>query len=199
LRSDDWLPPHSGKAVAGVRLDMRERGFTLVRTPWLFDHDLLRRLRRSKEVLPCHAKGWRKHPHLVRYAHWLECLLRRALPEESLCLMRQEHRHEPAGYVDREVDTLHADGSYVRSVFTLYGMSTIYRDGRAELPVPGGHTLLLTAMYRARAVGLPCTLHRRPGAGPERAVIVCSFEPSPEAPANVTGRDRRSFRSLVAG
>src|SRR5262249_47243085 len=30
---------------------------------------------------------------------------------------------------------------------------------------------------RARAVHMPCTLHRRPGAGPERAVIVCSFEP----------------------
>ena len=47
----------------------------------------------------------------------------------------------------------------------------------AELPVPRGQTLLLTALDRARALRLHCTLHRRPGAGPERAVIVGSFEP----------------------
>ena len=46
--------------------------------------------------------------------------------------------------------------------------------------MPDGHTLLMTALGRARAVRLPCTLHRRPGAGPERAVVVCSFEPRPE-------------------
>jgi hypothetical protein len=80
------------------------------------------------------------------------------------------------------VDKLHADGSYLRSVFTLYGPATIYRDQGAERPVLCGQTLLMTAMDRARARGVPCTLHRRPGAGPERAVIVGSFEPRPERP-----------------
>src|SRR5262249_25537648 len=56
------------------------------------------------------------------------------------------------------------------------------RDGDAQRPVPRGQTLLMTAMDRARALGVPCTLHRRPGPGPERAVIVCSFEPRPEQP-----------------
>ncbi|MFI5460716.1 MAG: hypothetical protein ACHRXM_35330 [Isosphaerales bacterium] len=45
-----------------------------------------------------------------------------------------------------------------------------------------GQTLVLTALDRARALGVPCTLHRRPGAGPERAVIVCSFEPRRQQP-----------------
>jgi hypothetical protein len=45
----------------------------------------------------------------------------------------------------------------------------------------------MTAQNRARALRIPCTLHRRPGAGPERAVVVCSFEPRAEQaePANV--------------
>jgi len=36
---------------------------------------------------------------------------------------------------------------------------------------PDGQTLLMTAMDRARVVGVPCTLHRRPGAGPEHDAI----------------------------
>jgi hypothetical protein len=93
-----------------------------------------------------------------------------------------EFRHERPGAVDKEVDKLHADGSYIRSVYTLCGLTTVYRDGDAQLSVPRGQTLLMTAMNRARALGLPCTLHRRPGAGPERAVIVCSFEPRQAEP-----------------
>jgi hypothetical protein len=86
-------------------------------------------------------------------------------------------RHEPAGAEDKEVDKLHADGSYLRSVYTVYGPTTIYRDGKLEHAVPSEQTLLMTAIDRARAMRIRCTLHRRPGAGPERAVIVCSFEP----------------------
>ena len=93
-----------------------------------------------------------------------------------------EFRHEPAGSEDQQVDRLHADGSYLRSVCTLYGPATVYRDGNVERSVLDGYTLLMTALGRARAVGRPCTLHRRPGAGPERAVLVCSFEPRPEKP-----------------
>ena len=107
----------------------------------------------------------------------MEGLLGAALPEEAVSLASLEFRHEPAGLEDPEVDRLHADGSYIRSVCTLYGPGTVYRDGREERPVPDGQTLLMTAMDRARAVGVPCTLHRRPGSGPERAVVVCSFEP----------------------
>ena len=62
----------------------------------------------------------------------------------------------------------------------LYGPTTVYRDGRAERSVPDGQTLLMTAQDRTKAVRVPCTLHRRPGAGPERAVIVCSFERRPD-------------------
>ena len=36
------------------------------------------------------------------------------------------------GAEDAEVDRLHADGSYLRSVDTLSGATTIYRDGRME-------------------------------------------------------------------
>jgi hypothetical protein len=116
----------------------------------------------------------------------LEALLAEALPEEAVSLDSLEFRHEPAGSEDRTVDRLHADGSYVRSVWTLYGPPTIYRDGKVERPVPDGQTLLMTAMGRARAVRRPCTLHRRPGAGPERAVIVCSFKPRSEQPPLVS-------------
>jgi hypothetical protein len=74
------------------------------------------------------------------------------------------------------------DGSYIRAVYTLFGPSTVYLDGDAERSVPCGPTLLMTALERCKATGLPCTLHRRPGSGPERAVIVCSFAPRPEKP-----------------
>ena len=52
-----------------------------------------------------------------------------------------------------------------------------HREAAAIESVPAGQTLLMTAMDRARARGVHCTLHRRPGTGAERAVIVCSFEP----------------------
>jgi hypothetical protein len=109
-------------------------------------------------------------------------LLGQALPEEAVSLAALEYRHEQAGFLDPEVDRLHADGSYIRSVLTLYGLTTIYRDDDTEKPVPAEQTLLMTAQGRARAIGVPCTLHRRPERGPERAVIVGSFEPRPEDP-----------------
>ena len=160
-----------------VRLEMLERGFSLVDTPSFLDDGLFRRLKRSKTVLPFHSKRWWNYPQLARYGCWLEEFLRAALPEESVSLAALEFRHEPAGCTDQEVDRLHADGSYIRTVFTPYGPTTVYRDDASECPVPHGRTLIMTAMDRARALRVPCTLHRRPGAGPERAVIVCSFAP----------------------
>ena len=168
---------HAGTCVSRVRLEMLDRGFSLVDAPSFLDDGLFRRLKRSKTVLPFHSKRWWKYLELARYGCWLEGLLSAALPEESVSLAALEFRHEPAGSTDQDVDQLHADGSYIRSVFTPYGPTTVYRDGEAERSVPHGQTLLMTALDRARAVHVPCTLHRRPGAGPERAVIVCSFEP----------------------
>jgi hypothetical protein len=153
------------------------RGFSLVRTPTLFNGDALRRLAKRRLVLPFHSKQWHRFPDLASYAHWLEALLGSALPEEPVELCSLEFRHEAAEAVDPEVDRLHADGSYIRSVYTVYGPSTVYRDAGREEPVPPGQTLLMTALDRAKAVGVPCTLHRRPGAGPKRALIVGSFEP----------------------
>jgi hypothetical protein len=163
-------------------MEMAGRGFALVGAPPFADDGLLVRLKRTRTLLPFHDKRWRLFPQLARYACWLEGLLDEALPEEAVCLISLDFRHEPGGSVDPEVDRLHADGSYLRSVCTLYGPATVYRDGGVERPVPDGQTLLMTAQGRARAVGVPCTLHRRPGAGPERAVIVCSFEPRSEQP-----------------
>jgi hypothetical protein len=168
-----------------------------VDTPRFFDDGLLVRLKRGRTVIPFHSPRWRQFPQLARYGRWLEALLARALPAEALGLVAVEFRHEPAGTTDPQVDRLHADGSYLRSVCTLYGRPTFYRDGAADLPVPDGQTLLMTAMGRARAVGLPCTLHRRPGPGPERGVIVCSFESRPERPSfnsEPAERDRRPRR-----
>jgi hypothetical protein len=156
---------------------MLERGFSLVDTPSFLDDGLFRRLKRSKTVLPFHSKRWWKYPQFARYGCWLEWLLGEALPEESVSLAALEFRHELPGSEDQEVDRLHADGSYIRTVFTPFGPTTVYRDGDAERSAPHGQTLLMTALDRARAIHVPCTLHRRPGAGPERAVIVCSFEP----------------------
>jgi hypothetical protein len=161
---------------------MQGRGFALVDTPPFFDEDLLRASRRNSMVLRSACKRWWRFPQLAQYACWLEQLLGQALPEEAVSLASLEFRCEPAGTVDGEVDRLHADGSYVRSVFTLYGPTTIYRDGTEEWSVPCGQTLLMTAQDRTRARRVRCTLHRRPGAGPARAVIVCSFEPGQEQP-----------------
>jgi hypothetical protein len=166
-----------GRLVGRVRLEMLARGFAPIPTPSFLADGSLRRMKRDRLVLPSDSRRWSRWPQLARYRSWLECLLGEALPEESLGLADLELRHEPAGLEDEEVDRWHADGSYLRSVLTLHGPATIYRDGRSERPVPSGHTLLMTAMDRARALRLHCTLHRRPGAGPERAVIVCSFEP----------------------
>jgi hypothetical protein len=182
MRLAFWLPRFSGRLVADVRLEMLERGFSLVSTPWFFDDELFSRLKTSKTLRPCHPQQWWRYPQLARYACWLERLLGQALPEESLSLAALEFRREPAGYADQEVDELHTDGSYVRTVYTLYGLSTVYRDGKRELPVPRGQTLLMTAIDRARSIRVPCTLHRRPGAGPERAVIVCSFDSRRQEP-----------------
>ena len=167
----------TGPWIDSARLELLGRGFTLVETPPFFDEGLFRRLKRNKTVLPFHSKRWWKYPQLARYGNWLEELLRAALPEESVSLAGLEFRHECAGCTDQEVDRLHADGSYIRTVFTPYGPTTVYRDDASECPVPHGRTLIMTAMDRARALRVPCTLHRRPGAGPERAVIVCSFAP----------------------
>jgi hypothetical protein len=141
-------------------------------------------------VLEANSRGWWKFPQLALYGRWLERLLREALPEESLGLTDLDFRHEPAGAEDKVVDRLHADGSYLRSVYTLYGRTTIYRDGAIDRSVPCGQTLLMTALARARAKRLHCTLHRRPGPGPERAVVVCSFEPGARQP-----RDRFSAKA----
>jgi len=159
---------------------MSGRGFALVDTPPFFADDLLLRLKRTRTALPFHDKRWWQFPQLAHYGCWLEGLLGQVLPQEAVSLASLEFRHEPAGSEDQEVDRLHADGSYIRSVCTLYGPATVYRDGGVERPVPGGQTLLMTALDRARAVRVRCTLHRRPGAGPERIVVGCSFEPHPE-------------------
>jgi hypothetical protein len=190
LRAELRAPRLTGELVGGARRDMVGRGLSLVNTPWFFDDGLFLRLKRRRTVMPFHCQRWWKFPQLARYGSWLERLLGEALPEEHLSLAALELRREPAGSVDEQVDRLHADGSYVRSVYTLYGPTTVYRDGGAEHSVPDGQTLLMTAQDRARALGLPCTLHRRPGAGPERAVVVCSFEPRQEQPplANVYRR-----------
>jgi hypothetical protein len=172
----------SDYVLDGVRREMLERGFTLLETPRFFELGLRFRPEGRTTVLAIGSKRWRTIPELARYAAWLETLLKRALPDERLALTVLEFRHEPAGYEDKTVDRLHADGSYIRSVCTLYGQPTIYRDGKLEQPVPPGQALLMTAMQRAQLLGVHCTLHRRPGPGPERAVIVCSFEPCRKDP-----------------
>jgi hypothetical protein len=173
------MPRQTGTFIGAMRLEMLERGFARVDTPTFFDERLLLRLKRGRTVLPSGCKGWRRFPELANYGSWLEELLGRALCEEPVSLAVLELRHESAGSEDKEVDRLHADGSYIRSVCTLFGPTTIYRDGKSERSVPCGQSFLMTALDRAKAVGVPCTLHRRPGPGPERTVIVCSFEPRP--------------------
>jgi hypothetical protein len=200
LRSEVATPNRAGRLVGRVRLEMLGRGFAPVATPPFFDGEFLGP-RNHGTAPPANVNRWWRVPQLVRYSRWLERLLGLALPEESLGLRDLEFRLEPAGYEDEQVDRLHADGSYLRSVCTLYGPATIYRDGHAELPVPFGHTLLMTAMDRARAIGVHCTLHRRPGAGQERAGIVGSFEPRRDDrdvvhPRPAQGRPRRACGSF---
>ena len=172
----------TGKFAGAVRLTMLEHGYALVETPTFLDDDLFLRLTRRKTVLQFHDKRWWKYPKLARYGCWLESLLGKALPEEEVALVYLEFRNEPAGTTDHVVDRMHVDGSYIRSVFTPYGEATIFRDEVSERSVPDGQTLLMTAVERSRVLNLPCTLHRRPGPGPERVVIVCAFEPRPEQP-----------------
>jgi hypothetical protein len=159
---------------------MTDPGFVVVDTTRFFERRPFCAPGPGPTSLPFHAKQWRRFPELARYACWLEALLAAALPEESAPLAVLEYRHEQAGFADAEVDRLHADGSYVRAVCPLFGPATVFRDGDTLRPVPLYHTLFMTATDRARARGVSCTLHRRPGAGPERAVIVCSYAPRPE-------------------
>jgi hypothetical protein len=181
------MPRLTGKLVTGVRREMLGRGFTVVKTPRLFDESLFFRMGKGTRVLRFDSKLWWKLRQLAQYACWLEDLLDRALPEEPLSLAALDFRQESAGSKSQETDRWHADGSYLRSVCTLYGLTTVYRGGDAERSVPKEQTLLMTAGDRARALGLPCTLHRRPGSGPERAVIVCTFMPYREElqPTNI--------------
>src|SRR5262245_51830246 len=116
LRVAHRMARQTSTDVDRVRLEMLERGFSFVDTPCFLDDDLFHRLRRSKTVLPFHSKRWWKYPQLARYGCWLERLLGEGLPEESVSLAALEFRHEPDGSTDQEVDRLHADGSYIRSV-----------------------------------------------------------------------------------
>jgi hypothetical protein len=111
--------------IGSVRLELLDRGFTLVDTPPFFDDGLFRRLKRGKTVLAFHSRRWWKYPSLARYGCWLEGLQAEALPEESVSLAALAFRHEPGGSEDQEVDRLHADGPYIRSVFTPYGPTTV--------------------------------------------------------------------------
>src|SRR5947209_244130 len=115
---------------------MSGRGFALVDTPPFFADDLLLRLTRTRTALPFHDQRWWQFPQLAHYGCWLAGLLGQALPEEAVSLASLEFRHEPADSEDPEVDRLHADGSYIRSVCTLSGSATVYRDGGVERPVP---------------------------------------------------------------
>jgi hypothetical protein len=180
LHDVDGFPHEVGDLADPVRMEMMERGFTLVPTPLSLETRAFLESRTSRFVKPFDGRPWRPLPALSEYARWLEELLRTALPDEPVALAALELRHERAGSSDASADRLHVDGSYIRSVYTHHGPATIYRDGKTEQCVPAGRTLLMTAMNRARSIGQPCTLHRRPGPGPERAVIVCSFEPTPE-------------------
>ncbi len=174
------------RLVADVRRGMSDPGFVVVDTARFFAGHPFRAPGSGRSTLHFHDRQWWRFPGLARYACWLEALLAAALPDESAPLAALEYRHERAGFADEEVDRLHADGSYVRAVCPLFGPVTSYRDGEELRPVPLRHSLFMTATDRARLLGVPCTLHRRPGAGPERAVIVCSFAPRPEQsqPAN---------------
>jgi hypothetical protein len=153
---------------------MLERGFTLLKTPKAVHDVLLPALKRSVTVRSLEGQ---RFPGLPCYGAWVQWLLQMLLPEERICLTTLEYRYEPANHADEQIDRLHADGAYLRSAYTLSGASTIFRDAKTERSVPPGFTILMTAIGRARAIRVPCTLHRRPGRGMERSVIICSFEP----------------------
>lgn len=179
MRVEQPFPRLPRDLIGEVRQAMLRPGFALVQAPLLFNDRQLRRLKDSTSLVSDYRNGWRRCPSLTRYGSWLERLLGEALPEEAVRLAALEFRHEPAGTEDEEVDRLHVDGSYIRAVYTVSGRATIYRHRGVELPVPPGQILLLTAIDRARAVRISATLHRRPGGGAERVVIVCSFESRP--------------------
>jgi hypothetical protein len=172
----DLMMPLPDKLVTQVRSEMMTRGFTLLRVPMSPDNLHPGRINKSI-LLSFHTKRWWKFPQWARYACWLERLLLDALPQESARLVSLELRQETAGCVDQEVDGWHADGSYIRSVFSPHGRSTLYLDDGIAHPVPAGMILLMTAAGRTRVRRVHCTLHRRPGLDPERAVTVGSFEP----------------------
>lgn len=176
MRAEPLTPRVSRRLAARVRLEMSGRGFALVDTP-PFEVESFPGPRRSVTLEPFHGRRSGSLPALERYGRWLERLVIQALPDELLALAALEYRCEPAGSSNRGVDLLHADGSYLRSVYTPFGRPTVYRSGKVERPVPRGQTLLMTAQNRTRARGVPCTLHRRPGPGPERVVVVGTFEP----------------------
>ena len=169
------------------------RGFSLVDTPPFFGDGLPSVLVSTGWCYRSKTSVGGRSPELARYTFWLETILVEALPEESLCMTSVEFRHEPAGLEDREVDRLHADGSYLHSVWTLYGPATIYRDGRIEKPVPNGQTLLMTAIESCRkpfARALPCTgVRSKTGAGGDRLLV--------RPPWN--SRRRRSVHRRAAG
>src|SRR6516162_8061313 len=93
----------TSRSIDSARVELLGRGFTPVDTPPFSDDGLLRRLKRSKTVLPPHSKRWWKYPQLARYGCWLERLLGAGLPEESVSLAALEFRHEPDGSTDQEV------------------------------------------------------------------------------------------------
>jgi hypothetical protein len=176
-RTKPDTPMLADRLVHYVRRRMTDPGFALIKTPRFFDDGPLLRLKRHETLLPPDSTRWSRFPQFARYARWLEDLLAEALPEEPVCLAALEFRHEPPGLENLEVDRLHADAGYLRSVHTLYGATTVYRYRKMEWSVPLDQTLLMTAQDRTRALGPPCTLHRRPNPGVARAVIVCSLVP----------------------
>jgi hypothetical protein len=158
-----------------LRARMRREGFALVTTPPIRLSPTLIRGRKNRVLTSLDSRCSWRFPELVNYGEWLQRLIQQTLPEERLQLGTLEFRFERGGLVDKEVDRIHADGGYIRSLHLLWGLSTFYRNGKIEQIVPKGQTLLMTAMDRARKLHVPCTLHRRPEANSERALIVCSF------------------------
>ncbi len=157
---------------------MMGRGFALVPTPLCPGDHLLKELKGARTAPRPGSKRWSRFPHLHRYRCWLERLLVQALPEETLRLVDLDVRHEPAGSANPLVDKLHADGLYVRSVWTLYGPTTIYRDGRAE-PLRPARPNFVDDGHGPRK-GTRSALHAPPpsrrGTGTSRdRVLVCEF------------------------
>lgn len=158
-----------------LRTELLEKGFALLPTPRLHVDEALPRGKKDRILAPFFSRRSERFPELARYGRWLDSLLRQALPEECLGLDTLEYRFERAKLVIDEVDKLHADGGYIRSLYTLAGPPTVYLHARKEHIVPFGRTLVITAFGRARKVRVPCTLHRRPGSGIERTLIVGTF------------------------